>query len=95
MDAQLDFGEVQPTAMLGDVMEFKVLQQSAHGDRLESLVERSGGLGVKIVLRQRDLLGLFKMILYQGLQPLGVIHARPAACPDNDLPPAVAAERTA
>lgn len=62
--------------MLGGGVEFKALQQAARGAGFERFVERSGGMGVEIVLDQHNLFGLGKMLRRQGPQALGVIYAR-------------------
>ncbi len=48
-DTQLDFGHIQPTAMLGRVMKFELLQNATGVCGFKGLIERRGFVRVEIV----------------------------------------------
>ena len=53
-DAEFDFGNIEPAAVLGRVMEFEALCQTAGFLRGERLVEGGGCVGVEVVAHQDD-----------------------------------------
>ena len=57
-DADLDLDHVEPTGMLGDVMELQSAQHPSRFVGREGLVERAGGMGRQIVEHHPDALGL-------------------------------------
>jgi len=53
----LDFGHVQPTAMLGGVDELEAISQGLGLLGHKGLVQRGGTVSVEVVHHQRDALG--------------------------------------
>ena len=56
-DAELDLGDVEPTAVLGRVDELEAVPQGLGLGRRKGLVESAGAVGVQVVHHQCDSLG--------------------------------------
>ena len=56
-DAELDLGDVEPTAVLGRVDELEAVPQGLGHGRRKGLVEGAGAVGVQVVHHQCDSLG--------------------------------------
>ena len=56
--AEFDFGNIEPTAMFGCVMDFKTLSQSPGLWRWESVVKRADGMDIEIVHDQANFDGI-------------------------------------
>jgi hypothetical protein len=48
--AEFDFGHIEPTAVFGGVVELETLGKSFSFGRSEGLVERTGMMGVELVV---------------------------------------------
>jgi hypothetical protein len=72
-DAELGFGEIKPTAVLGGVVPFETLDQAASLDGRERFVKRGLAVDVEIILDEHDGLGVGKMDVGQVLQDLGIV----------------------
>src|SRR5487761_892458 len=73
-DRQLDLGHVQPTTVLGRVMEFQAISNPLGLLRLEGFVERGLAVRVQIVQHHPDDLGLREMDIHQLLHLAGEVQ---------------------
>ena len=101
-DAQFDLGHVEPTAMLGGVMELQLLPQAMGFCRRKGLIERSRFVGVEIVQDDPNHLRLRVAFIDQPFQLVGeVLHralsghfhvppARLRLTAEEDIPRAIA-----
>src|SRR5215213_9559390 len=70
---QLDLGHVQPTAMLGGVVDLQPVSQALGLGWREGLVERGGRVRVEVVHDQHDLLGVGIVDVDQLLDAVGEV----------------------
>ena len=76
--ADLDLHHVQPTGMLGDIVEFQSAQHPSGLLSRERLVERAGRVGRQIVENDTDTLGLGKVNVSKFAHAGGEIDCGPA-----------------
>ena len=84
--ANLDFDHVQPTGVLGDVVEFQAAEQASGFARREGLVKCSGRVGRQIVQHDADALRLGKVNVRKFPHAGGEVDGGTAAG-DFDLAP--------
>lgn len=89
-DTEFQFGDIEPTPVLGGVVNLQALRQTPGGLRLEGFVERTRFMGVEIVADQPDAVGLGILDLQEVPNFLGPVDGR-TLFPDVGL--AVAVER--
>src|SRR5271157_2583336 len=77
-DSKFGLGHVQPTAMLGRVMDFQFVENPAGLFRRERLVKRGRFMRVKVVLHQYDLFRGCVMHVNQLANDMRIIQRRPA-----------------
>src|SRR6516164_8697166 len=85
-DADLGLRHVQPTAVLGRVVELDLVQQPPGLRRRERLIQAGPVVGVQVVLHQADLLRPGVMHVHQIPDTAGVVPPR-AAFAHPDMPP--------
>src|SRR5262245_5776543 len=86
-DADLRLRHVQPTPVLGRVVELDLVQQPPGLRRRERLIEAGPVVRVEVVLHQPDLLGPGVVGLDQLPHALGIVPPR-TPLGDTDVPPA-------
>ena len=79
---ELDFGDVEPAAVLGCVVPFQPRGDAPRLGRGKGLVEHAGVVRVEVVADQDHLLGLREMHVHQVAQDRGEI---PLGAPRRDL----------
>src|SRR5690348_10388040 len=57
-NADLDFGHIEPTAMLGRVMELHALQKAPRLGRWEGFIQGSSRMGVQVILDDANVVGM-------------------------------------
>src|SRR5215468_2921305 len=72
-DVDLRFRHVQPTTVLGCVMQFDLIQEPTCLFRRERLVEARAVMGVQVVLNQADSLGLGVINVHQLPDAFGIV----------------------
>ena len=77
-DVDLRFGHIQPTAVLGGVMKFKLIQDPACLGWGESLVEARPVMRVQVILDQANLLGLGIIPIHQIPDTFSIVTPRAA-----------------
>src|SRR4051812_37486643 len=75
--AQFDLGHVQPTAVLGRVVDLQPLDDVPRPPRLERLVKRRQLVRVEVVHHQHDLVRFGVHVLHQPAYRLGEVYGRP------------------
>lgn len=86
-EIDLRFGPIQPTAVLGGVMKFNLIQDPARLGWGEGLVQARPVMRVQVILDQADLLGLGVMPVHQIPDAFSLVTPS-AACGHLDVPPA-------
>src|SRR5919108_5986790 len=86
-DVDLRFGHVQPTAVLGGVMKFDLIQEPTRFFRSKRLVEARAVMRVQVVLHQANPLGLGAMPVHQLPDTFGIVSPRTAFCHLHMTPP--------
>jgi hypothetical protein len=76
-DADLDLDHVEPTGMLGSVVELQTAQDSPGLGRREGLVEGAGRVGRQVVLHHPDAVSIGIMDIDEFAHALGVVFCRP------------------
>jgi len=84
---EFDFSDVEPTAMLGRVMDFKTLSQSPGLWRWEGVVKRADGMDIEIVHDQPDFNGIGITLLQHVPNKEGPIGGLAVLGDDNVPPP--------
>jgi hypothetical protein len=72
-DAEFGFGHIQPTAVFGCIVPFEPLDQPSGFLGRKGFVERSGLVGVEIVLHEHDLLGFWEAAVRYILEDFGIV----------------------
>ena len=72
-NADLDLGHIEPTAMFGRVVELHPLQNPPGLGWLKSFVERSGCMGVQVILHDAHVVGVRIYGLDQPLDAVGIV----------------------
>src|ERR671926_837939 len=86
-DTQFDFGHIQPTAVLGRVMQFELLQNPPRFCGGKGFIERGGFVGVEVVQHDPNPLRFRIPDIDQPAHVLGKVQHR-ALCSDSNMPPA-------
>src|SRR5215471_12035542 len=86
-DTQLDFGHIQPTAVLGRVMKFELLQNAPRFCGGKGFIERRGFVGVEVVQHDTDHLRLRIPGINQPAHLLRKVLHGPL-CGDDNMSPA-------
>ena len=84
--ADLDFDHVEPTGMLGGVVELQAAQNPPGFGRRECFIEGTGRVGRQVILHDADARGFGIMDIDEFAHALGIIFRRPALG-DLDLAP--------
>ena len=83
-DADLDLNHVEPTGVLGGVVELEAAQDTPGLGGRERLIEGTGRVGRQVVLHDPDARGVGIMNIDEFAHALGVIFSRSSRC-DLDL----------
>src|SRR3954451_7955616 len=86
-DAQLDLGHVEPTAMLGRVVDLQFVRQALRLGRRERLLQRGGRVSVQLIHHQGQDFRLGKVDVDQVLDTARPVDPRPLVAHPH-LPPA-------
>ncbi len=73
-DADLDLGHIEPTAMFWRIVHLQAAGDSARLRRRERRIERGQGMGVEVILHERDALGQREGFLDQPPQAAGIVQ---------------------
>src|SRR5665213_483008 len=74
---EFDLRDVEPTAMLGGVVDLQLVRDPFRFGGLERFVQRGGGVGIEIVHDQDDALGVRVVHVHQVFHHVCPVHLRP------------------